>query len=104
MFRSLAALILVAAVTAPAAAASYFAKPATPTSGQMIVPDMSWSCGSEGCQGSTMESRPVVLCESLAKRAGTIERFAVDGRDFSATELATCNAAVRGKNRAFAAK
>lgn len=95
--------MLVAALTDSAAAATYFAEPTTAISGQMIVPDMRWNCGSAGCRGATLESRPVVLCESLAKRAGPIERFVVDGRDFGAAELARCNAASRGKNRAIAA-
>ena len=102
MLRSFVALTLIAA--APATAASYTARLASPMAGHLITPDMNWNCGSDLCQGWTAESRPVVLCESLAKRAGRIDSFAVDGRVFAAAELQTCNSAVRTKNKAFAAQ
>ena len=104
MVRSLVALALIAATAAPASAASYAARLASPTSGHLIAPDMSWDCGPDGCQGSTVESRPMVLCESLAKRVGKIEGFMVEGRSFTEAELETCNGAIRAKNRAFAAQ
>jgi hypothetical protein len=34
----------------------------------------------------------LVLCESLAGRAGKVDSFLADGRAFSADELAKCNA------------
>jgi hypothetical protein len=36
-----------------------------------------------------------VLCQSLARRAGHIDRFLVDGRAFSQAELDRCNASAR---------
>jgi hypothetical protein len=89
---ALAALSLVAA---PAAAASYSAKLAAPTSARIIARDISWSCGPAACQGATEESRPVVLCEGLAKKAGRIDTFLVDGRALSSTELDKCNASAK---------
>jgi len=45
------------------------------------------------------------LCQSLAKHAGRIDRFAVDGREFSAAELDKCNTAAKATpNKALAAQ
>ena len=88
-----ALLVLVLAPTA-ASAATYSAKPATPVATQRIIArDISWACGPDACLGSTDESRPVVLCEGLAKKAGRIESFVVNGRAFAPAELDKCNAA-----------
>jgi hypothetical protein len=82
-------------IAAPAAAASYSAKLAVPTSERFIARDIVWACGADACQGSTQESRPAVLCQSLAKRAGKVDSFLVDGRAFSAAELDKCNASAK---------
>jgi hypothetical protein len=37
-----------------------------------------------------------VLCQSLARQAGTLSSFVADGRAFADAELAKCNAAARG--------
>jgi len=95
MFRPLFALSAIALATAPAAAANYSAKLSVPTSERFIARDIVWSCGLAACQGATQESRPAVLCQSLAKRAGRIESFVVDGRAFSAAELDKCNTAAK---------
>jgi hypothetical protein len=48
---------------------------------------------------------PAVLCQSLAKRAGKVDSFLVDGRAFGADELARCNAAAKASPaRALAAQ
>lgn len=105
MFRRLLALAGASLLAAPAAAASYSAKLTAPTSLRIIAADIVWQCGAAACQGSTSESRPVVLCESLAKRAGKVDSFLVDGRAFNEAELATCNASAKaGKAKAFAAQ
>ena len=91
------ALLLAAGLIAsPAVAGSYSAKPATPASGKIIARDIAWACGPAACAGRTNESRPLVICQGLAKRAGVLETFAVDGRAFAADELARCNAAAKG--------
>ena len=94
MLRPLLVLsALIAAV--PAGAATYSAKLAVPTSGRVIARDIVWNCGPAACQGATDESRPVVLCQSLAKRAGRIDSFIVDGRAVSPAELERCNASAK---------
>jgi len=80
---------------APVAASTYTARLAAPASGRFIARDIIWNCGAAACQGATDESRPVVLCESLAKRAGRIDSFIVDGRAFAPAELEQCNASAK---------
>ena len=95
MLRSFLAFAAMAAITAPAAAATYSAKLAVPTTQRIIAQDISWACGADACQGATVESRPIVLCESLAKRAGKVDGFVVDGRAFAKSELDKCNAGAK---------
>ena len=95
MLRTLFALAATALIAAPAAAATYSATPATALTERFVARDITWTCSPDACRGSTLESRPVVLCQSLAKRAGHIDRFLVDGRAVSADELAKCNTAAR---------
>ena len=102
MLRPVLILSLIAAA-APATASSYSAKLISPTNGRIVARDISWSCGAGACQGATDQSRPAVLCEALAKRAGKLDSFAVDGRAFSAAQLDKCNAAAKAEpNRAVA--
>jgi hypothetical protein len=88
-------LSVIAFAAVPAAAATYSAKLAAPTSERIIARDISWKCGADACQGATEESRPAVLCQGLAKRAGRIDSFLVDGRAFTAAELDKCNASAK---------
>ena len=94
-----ASLIVCAAafVAAPAIAATYSAKPAIqPEASRIIARDISWICGPDACVGSTEESRPAVLCQGLAKRAGQLEGFVANGRAFNRAELAKCNLSAKG--------
>lgn len=95
MFRPLIIVSLGVLAAAPAAAATYSAKPNVPTSERFIARDITWTCGPAACQGSTDQSRPPVVCQSLAKHAGPIESFVVDGRAFSRAELDKCNSAAK---------
>jgi hypothetical protein len=79
----------------PAAAASYSATLSQPTTNRFIARDIVWSCGLSACQGATENGRPVVLCQSLAKRAGHVDAFLVDGRTLPATDLERCNASAK---------
>ena len=95
MLRPVLILSALAAVAAPAAAANYSAKLAAPASGRIVARDINWACGTNGCQGATEESRPAILCQALAKRAGKVDSFLVDGRALSPAELDKCNAAAK---------
>jgi hypothetical protein len=95
MLRSLFALAAVALTAAPATAATYSATLSAPANGRFIARDISWNCSGAACRGMTENSRPAVLCQSLAKRAGRIDSFLVDGRALAATELERCNASAK---------
>ena len=97
MLRLILGFSAAALAVSPAVAASYSAKLAVPTSERFIARDITWNCGPAACQGATNESRPVVLCQSLAKRGGLIESFLVDGRALNADELGRCNASAKVK-------
>ena len=103
MLRPLIALGLVAAAS-PAFAGSYSAKPLVPASGRIIAKNIVWNCGPDACVGATPESRPLVLCQGLAKKTGRLESFVADGRAFGAADLDRCNAFAKdGRNQAVAA-
>jgi len=95
MLRSAFLFAALAVVASPAAAASYSARLAAPANGHIVAREINWACAGDSCQGATAESRPAVLCQALAKKAGKIEDFAVDGRAFTSDELAKCNASVK---------
>ena len=95
MFRPIVAITAACVAAAPAAAANYSARPATPAANRIVARDIVWTCDAAACQGVTADSRPTVLCQALAKRAGRIESFLVDGRAFSAAELERCNASAK---------
>ena len=101
-----AALFLFAAtLAAPAVAGTYSAKPvATPATAKIIGKDISWACSADGCRGSTEASRPLVLCQDLAKRAGRLESFVADGRPLTDEQLGKCNASAKGGAKAELAK
>lgn len=93
-----AVLIAATLLGAPALAGTYSARPVTPPEpGKIIGKDISWACAGDTCRGSTDASRPAILCQDLAKRAGQLESFVADGRQLSAAELAKCNSAARDR-------
>ena len=103
MVRVIVAASVALLGVAPAMAANYSAKPAAPAAGRFIARDIVWNCGPTACEGATNESRPAVLCQSLAKHAGRIDSFIVDGREFGAAELDKCNAAAKATSVSAAA-
>jgi hypothetical protein len=104
MLRSILTLSVLV-IAAPAGASAYSAKLVTPTTERIITRDIVWSCRTDGCQGATEASRPAVLCQSLARRAGKVGSFLADGRAFTAVELDKCNASAKaGPAKALAAQ
>ena len=105
MLRSALAATAIALAAAPAAAASYSATLTQPLTSKFIARDIVWSCGPAACQGATDESRPAVLCQGLAKRAGRIDTFLVNGRALAGPDLDKCNASAKAAPaQALAAK
>ena len=97
--------LFAATMAAPAFAGIYTAKPvAAPSAAKIIGKDISWACTADGCRGSTDASRPLVLCQDLAKRAGRLENFVADGQALSAEQLGKCNASAKGGASAELAK
>ncbi len=85
-------LALAAFAATPAFAGTYTATPAgQPDATKIVARDIAWNYAGGVFTGRTAESRPMVLCQGLAKRAGRLESFAVDGKAFAAADLAKCN-------------
>ena len=105
MHHQVLTLCALALSAAPAAASTYSAKLAVPTTERIIARDIIWTCGADACQGATDESRPAVLCQSLARRAGKVGSFVADGRAFAPAELDKCNSAAKSDSgKALAAQ
>ena len=98
------AIIAAAALFAtPAMAGTYTATPASPASDAKVVArDIAWTYAGGAYTGRTAESRPMVLCQGLAKRVGQLNAFTADGRAFSTAELARCNGFASGGSTAIA--
>jgi hypothetical protein len=99
MLRPFLALSAFALAASPAAAATYSAKTTAPAAAKIAARDVLWVCSSHTCTGTTPNSRPLVLCQGLAKQAGRIESFLVDGRDLSASDLERCNASAKADGK-----
>ncbi len=96
MIRS-ASIIAAALVASPALAGSYVALPlAKGQPAQVITRDVAWSLRGGAFVGRTDQSRPLVLCQGLAKKVGALVSFSADGRPLSAAELAKCNRTAPG--------
>jgi hypothetical protein len=95
MLRPVLLLSALAFAAAPAAASTYSARLAAPTTQRIIARDIVWTCDTQACSGVTDESRPAVLCESLARRAGKVDSFLANSRAFTPAELDKCNASAK---------
>ena len=88
----LVALAAALTLAAPAAAGTYSATPQNPAKvGTVVTRDLAWTQKNGVFVGRTDQSRPIVLCQALAKKVGPLSRFAVDGRPLTGAELAKCN-------------
>jgi hypothetical protein len=95
--------LLALALAAPAMAGTYTATPtAVPETTKVVARDIAWKYAGGVFTGRTDESRPMVLCQGLAKRAGRLDTFAVDGKAFSADDLAKCNSFAKAVPTALA--
>lgn len=96
MTRLFAALIGATLIASPAAARTYSAQLAAAASNDRIITrNIVWSCGGDSCRGATEASRPLVLCQSLAREAGRVESFTADGQALDAADLERCNASAK---------
>ena len=91
-------LILAASVLAatPALANHYRAEPAeAPARDRFVARHNVWNCTGADCVSSRSEARPAIVCATLVREVGRLNRFSVAGRDFAAEELEACNRRAR---------
>jgi hypothetical protein len=72
---------------------SYVAALATPLPAprQEIVEGILWKCAGERCAAPSEGSRPVLVCQRVARTFGTIARFTTPNGNLSSEELSRCN-------------
>jgi hypothetical protein len=87
-------LILLSAAASPAP--GYQAVPETqPREARLIVRDQLWYCGGGSCRAAEGNSRPEIVCQSVAGELGRLRSFAVAGAPLAADKLEKCNARAR---------
>jgi hypothetical protein len=92
------ALIALAFVASPAVAQApyYSAEPAAaPAEARLVVRDSVWRCSAGQCVAGRSPTRHALVCAGLARTVGELRRFAVEGREFDAEQLASCNRRAR---------
>ena len=88
------ALLSLTPVTANAAApARYSASLMTALTEpkQAIIAEALWKCTGDSCSAQDLGSRPVLVCQQVARKFGPVSAFTSAGGAFSAEELAKCN-------------
>jgi hypothetical protein len=58
----------------------------------VIVNDTLWQRSGEGYVAVNPTNRPAIACAQAARTVGKVSAFSANGKDFSAEELAKCNA------------
>jgi len=72
----------VAALTAPLSAPR-----------QEIISGVLWKCAGEHCAAPAEGSRPMLVCQRVARTFGEVARFATPAGELSSEELSRCNGA-----------
>jgi len=95
-FTSLAlagAVIGLSPAQAVAAGPGYSAtlEAALPAPKSEIVNSVMWKCAGATCAAPDQGSRPVLVCQKVAKKFGTVARFTAPSGELSADDLAKCN-------------
>jgi hypothetical protein len=60
---------------------------------RMVVHDIAWRCAGPACIAGRSDSRPLTDCMALARQAGALKSFAVEGSALPPDQLEKCNAA-----------
>ncbi len=58
---------------------------------QMIINEALWKCAGDACTAPGGGSRPVLVCQQVAKKFGEVAAFTSPMGTMSAEELAKCN-------------
>jgi len=84
-------------LAAPAFATPYYRAELTaaPAQARFVARDNIWRCTGSSCVSDRTGSRPASVCGSLVREVGTLSSFSVEGRAFSAEEMASCNRRAR---------
>jgi hypothetical protein len=78
--------------TGQAAEGGYAATLATAAPGDRLVAHgLLWRCDGARCAAPTGNSRPLIVCQALAKAAGPVTSFANGAKALDAGQLARCN-------------
>ena len=97
----MSALALAGAVTAlspahavAAGSGSYTVRLSAPLASprQAIVGEVLWKCSGDRCSATDAGSRPVVMCQRVARRFGEVAEFRSGPEALAAEDLAKCNA------------
>lgn len=102
MTRFAAAATLLLAAPAFAGTPTYQAMPQQPATGNVVVADNLWTCGTGGCTAGAVSARPAIACQQVVRKLGRLSAFNVDGRALDADALAKCNARAKGGDTAVA--
>jgi len=80
-------------VAAGAAGSAYYrAELANPApKAKFVARDVVWACDGVHCVAGRGTSRPLIMCASLARVAGEVKSFTVDGAAITPEDLARCN-------------
>lgn len=93
----IAAAILFAATPAIAQANGYYsATLAQPLAkANLVTRNTIWKCNGTTCVAPKSGARPQIMCELMAREAGALQAFTVEGNAFDAAALEKCNARAR---------
>lgn len=93
-FSAVAGGLLYASAAASAAGSAYYrAELANPAAeARFVARDVVWACKGTTCLAGQGNSRPLIMCSSLARAAGPVASFTANGKALDADELARCNA------------
>ena len=96
MLRTAVPLFAAAASPAVAQTPHYSAElAAAPSENPLVIRDSVWRCNGAQCVSGRSPRRHVLVCAGLARNAGEVRRFAVEGREFDSEQLASCNGRAR---------
>ena len=97
MLRTALLLIAAAAASPALAQAPHYSAElaAAPGDNPLVIRESVWRCNGTQCVSGRSPRRHVLVCAGLARSAGEVRRFAVEGREFDTEQLASCNAGAR---------
>lgn len=73
-------------------AAFYTAELAAPAAERTsIISGVAWQCEGTSCAAAKSNSRPMVVCQRVARELGEVTGFSAKGKALDAEDLARCN-------------